>query len=122
MKAQAATPHKRAERDVRRAPPLKTRALGGGQQQLRNLESRVGADQDAAEQRRRPGRDDDRQEGPVRHFGQQDFRREQNAPDRRVEGRGDARAGSRREQGDLLPGREPQPLRESRTQRGADLG
>ena len=109
MNAQAATPQSApssGEGD-RLLDPESTR---GRKEDLRNGEGRIGADQYAADKRRRAGRDDDRQEGAVGDFGQKDFDREQNAPERRVEGGRDARAGARREQGDLLPGREPERL------------
>ncbi len=88
---------------------------------LRDGEGRVGPDQDAANQGGRARRDDDRQKGAVGDFGQQDFEREKDAPQRRVERRRDPGAGARRKQGDFLPGRKADRFRKGRSERRADL-
>ena len=91
MNAQAATPQSAPEQGEgdRLLDPEGTR---GWKEDLRDGEGRIGADEDAPDKRRRAGRDDDRQEGAVGDFRQKDFDREQNAPERRVEGGRDAGA------------------------------
>ncbi len=104
-----------------RQPLLEAEGLRQGKLDLGNDESGVRPDQDSADQCRGAGRDDDRKKGPVGDLGQQDFEREQNAAKRRVESRRDAGAGAGGEQRHLLKGREPDDLREGRSQRRADL-
>ena len=96
MKAQAATPQS-APSAVNAIASSTPKARADGKTDLGNGEGRIGADEYAAEQGRRAGRDDDRQEGAVGDFGQQDFDREQHPAERRVEGGRDARAGAGRQ-------------------------
>ena len=100
---------------------LQTERLSQRKLDVRDDEGRIGSDQYPADGRRGAGCNDDRKKGAVRHLGQQNFQREQNAAERRVEGRSDSGAGSSGEQRDLLRSRELDGLRESRTQRRADL-
>ena len=94
-----------------------------GQRELnvRDRKRRIGADQHPADGGGGTRCDDDGKEGPVGDFRQQNFQRKQHAAERRVEGRRDPRSGARRKQRDLLPGRQPDHLRERRAQRRADL-
>ena len=120
MNAQAATPHRTPSITkaiaLLNAEGLRRRKLNFG-----NGEGRIGPDQDSAERGGGAGRDDDGKKGAVGNLRQQNFQREQHAAERRIEGRGDARAGAGGKQRDLLPGREPDRLGEGRTQRRADL-
>ena len=119
MKAQEARPH--GARARRTGSRFDVEGVGRRELDFRHPESRVGADQDPTDLCRGAGGDDDRQEGPVGDLRQQDLQGEQHPAERRVEGRGDARAGAGRKQRHLLPGREADGLREGRAERGADL-
>ncbi len=112
-----------AERAERRecGRRLEPETASGGKEDFRNGEGGIGTDEDAAEQGGRARRNDDRQEGAVRHFGQQNFEGEKHPAERRVESGGDAGAGARSQESDLLSGRQANRLGERRTERRANL-
>ena len=120
MNAHAATPH---------TDPSSTKAIASCRPNVPAKENWMSDTANAGSgpikirpmRRRGARRDDDGQKRAVRDLRQQDFQREQHAAERRVEGRRDTRAGPCREQRDLLPGRQPDHLRERGAQRRADL-
>ena len=85
------------------------------------VERRLIAEEQSADEGSRAGRHGYREKGVDADLRQHQFGCEQDAADRRVEGRSDARSGAGRDQGDALTGLHPDNLAECGAERGADL-
>ena len=93
----------------------------GHRHDRRHLEGWLVAKEPAPHEGGRARRDRNRQKGVDTHFRQHQFDGEHDAADRRIEGRGDARARAGGDQGDTLAGRHGDDLPQRRTDGRADL-